>query len=262
MQHIERQQKTLTGWVVFSLIVYTVFSLGFLGYGIWATVKTNSINGKITNETAFFSKNVFNDLKCIMVNESKKIKISCPVISTVVPFKAVTATYTADPTMVSPQNNENIAFNFQDGIHLPGMDISITDTFAPTTNPADLVTNFYNIDFNNDVSIDLGGSFNFGETANLNSEYGYPDYTSEGFGNTAKFRSFNLFLIGNFNDGASSLQQRCSSSLRIQGSSIYVKVSGIDGSAQFCSCVKLGAAYTEHCTPQLTIFGGISSAVS
>ena len=262
MQQLDKNQKSLTCWVVFSLIVYAFFALGFLGYGIYAVWKTNNIKGTVNNEIEFFSKNLFTDVKCITINENKKIQVSCPVVSSVVPFKAVTATYSAAPVIVSAQNNEDIAFNFQDGIHLPGMDISITDTFEPLTSPADLISNFYDVDFNNDLLIALGGSFNFGETANLNSGYGYPDYTSEGFGSTTKYRSFNLFLIGNFNDGTSTLSQRCSSNLRIQGSSIYVKVSGIDGTSAFCSCVKLGSAYTEHCTSQLTIFGGISSATS
>lgn len=262
MQQLERNQKGLNGWTIFSLLVFATFSLGFLGYGIYAVWKTNSLKGSINNEIAFFSKNLYSDLKCIAINGTKIIHITCPVVSTAVPFQQVDAIYSTNQTFVSGQNNEQIVFNFQDGIHLPGMDISITDNFAPQTGPIDLIKNFYDVDFNSDVSIDPGGSFSFGETANIASKYGYPDYDSQGFGLTSRFRSFNLFLIGNFNDGASTLIQRCSSSLGVQGSSLYVKVSGIDGSSQFCSCVKFGSAYTEHCTPQLTIFGGISSAIS
>jgi len=261
MKQLDSHQKALNGWVIFSMFVLWIFGLGFFGYGAYAIWKTTEMNNFIHNETSFFIKTFHSDGVCITVSENDQISFSCPVFSTNIPFTPVSVNYQSEDVPIQ-SNNEQVFMNFQDGIHLPGMDISITNQFNPTVQTPNLADNFYNIDFENNVLISSGGSLIFGETATISNKYAYPDYAGIGFTSSDEYRSFNLFLIGNFNTETSTLSQRCSSSLNIAGSSIYVVVTNSGLTSYFCSCVKLGSIYTEKCTSPLTVYGGISSAAS
>ena len=260
-QSSSAQKKNLDNWIIFSLLVYYVFALGFLGYGIYAVYEANNLRNSMNDEIEFFVNNSVTDNLCIQVDESRHISIQCPVVSTDNEFKEITVKYESDPSVSIANNDESLYMNFQDGINLPGLDISTTPNFLPDVNYniQDLAMNYYNVDLD-DVTITSTGSFIFGETATINSEYSLPDYAGIGWSNPDLYRSFNMLFIGNFNTQTFTLTQRCSADLRVSGSSIYVLVAA-DQSARFCSCVKSFSSYTEYCSPILEKYGGISYAV-
>lgn len=260
----DTQKKVHSGWLVFSLVLYWLVALGFLGYGIYAIYEVNHLRNQINSEINFFVNNTQTDSDCIQIDKKHHISIQCPVESTDITFKEITVTWQPDNSAAAEnQNDESLYINFQDGIVLPGMNIQPTFKITPiTTNPTqDLTTNYFDVDFSNDVQISSTGSLIFGETATINSEYTLPAYAGTGWSQPDLYRSFNLIFIGNFNDQAYTLTQRCSADLKVSGSSLYVLVAS-DQSAKICSCVKSFSSYNEYCSPKLVKFGGISSAVS
>lgn len=260
-QSSSTQKTNLNNWMIFSLLVYYVFALGFLGYGIYAVYESNHLRNSMNDEIQFFVNSSETDNYCITIDKNHKIAIQCPVVSTDNTFKEISVAYESDVSIATANNDEKLYMNFQDGISLPGLQVSPTNAFLPSASGGveDLTHNFYNVNLD-DILITSTGSLIFGETATINSEYSFPDYSGIGWSEPEKFRSFNLFLIGNFNTQDYTLTQRCSSDLRVSGSSIYVLVAA-DKTAKICSCVKSFSSYNEYCSPVLEKFGGISSAV-
>lgn len=249
-------------------IIGTIFVATSGAYALWDAIHNNNF---IESEIAFLQKTVHDDGLCITIDTHlKNVFANCPVVSNIIPYKAAVVT-PADirdcSTTVLDQNDEQIRYNFQSGIHIPGMDFSML--VNPNTAPGSILRNigsvssFFNeIDISNKFVVKNGGSLIFGDTATISAQFPINDDGGSNFGNAEKFRNYNLFFIGSF-DSNSKSTDRCNLNMNLVGPSIYVLLNADIRNTQFCSCIpKSTSIVQEYCTSSLKLVGGISSATS
>jgi len=261
---------TYTNMVFIGGIIGTLFVAISGGYALWDALHNNNI---IENEIAFLQKTIHDDGLCITIDTHiKNVFANCPVVSNIIPYTpAVVDPIPASScsTTILNQNDETIRYNFQSGIHVPGMDFSML--VNPNTAPGagsvlrsvGSQSSFFNeIDISNKFIVKNGGSLIFGDTGTISAQYPINDAGSSNFGNAENFRNFNLFFIGSFNPD-SKTSDRCNINMNLVGPSIYVLLNADIRNTQFCSCIpKSTTIVQEYCTSSLKLVGGISNAIS
>ncbi len=265
MAELAKEQKPLVGWIIFSIFFFMIVAGATLGTGIYAIIESNKINDEITNELDFIQKTFHDDGVCISIDKKKQVSfIKCNIIDGTNTYNPVEVVLdpSADSETLIQGNNENLKINFQTGITVPGMDFVRTLQGGYGSVQDDVGTEINTIHVSNPfVMKQPNSAFIFGSVGSIDNPFPMNDANSEDFGNPQNYRAYNLFYTGGFIDTVTSSSLRCSTSLGLLGSSMYV-LSKSTGDFLFCHCIGTGTSTrTEYCTSPL-IQNAITLAIS